>query len=73
MTKARITLNINLTEKEQIIRAIRENPGIMARELKTLLPHIEHKVIVKHLRRMNDTVICRDTSGPGYKTRWRLI
>lgn len=66
-------ININLTEKEQIIRAIRENPGIMARELKTLLPHIEHKVIVKHLRRMSGTVICRDTSGPGYKTRWRLI
>lgn len=49
-------ININLTEKEQIIRAIRENPGIMARELKTLLPHIEHKVIVKHLRRMSGTV-----------------
>lgn len=61
-------ININLTEKEQIIRAIRENPGIMARELKTLLPHIEHKVIVKHLRRMSGTVIRRTACSSSIRT-----
>jgi len=59
--------------QDEIIKAIRENPGIMARELKTILPHIEHQAIVKHLRRLSGYVICRDTSGPGYKTKWRLI
>lgn len=47
-------ININLTEKEQVLQTIRDNPGITTRQIKTLLPHMDPKAIEKHTRRMSD-------------------
>lgn len=71
--KNHIKINIDPSEKEQILRTIRDNPGITTREIKRILPHIDPKAIEKHTRRLSGLIICRDSSGPGYKNRWRLI
>lgn len=71
--KNHIKINIDPSEKEQILRTIRENPGMTTREIKALLPHIPPQTIEKHIRRMSGLIICRDSSGPGYKNRWKVI
>lgn len=71
--KNHIKINIDPSEKEQILRTIRDNPGITTRGIKCILPHIDPKTIEKYTRRLSGLIICRDSSGPGYKNRWRLI
>ena len=48
-----LKINIDPSEKEQILRTIRENPGRTTREIKALLPHIPPQTIEKHIRRMS--------------------
>lgn len=71
--KNHMKININPSEKEQVLQTIRDNPGITTRQIKTLLPHMDPKAIEKHTRRMSGWIIRRDSSGARYNNRWRVI
>ena len=71
--KNHIKINIDPSEKEQILRTIRDNPGITTREIKRILPHIDPKAIEKHTRRLSGLIICRVTSDKTYSNKWKVI
>ena len=62
-----------LNVREEVISTIRDNPGITTRGIKCILPHIPPQTIEKHIRRMSGWIIRRDSSGLGYKNRWKVI
>ena len=71
--KNHMKININLTEKEQVLQTIRDNPGISTGQIKTPLPDIDPEMVEKYLVRLSGCSIYMDLSEKKYYNRWRII